>query len=116
MIDYEIETTDTGYDITLPLTKISEASTLLFNQVRLLLDTYTGEFLYDNTQGIDYDSFLGDNTDLTTLRSKYYSKIKNLEYFGSMTDFKVDVTNRKLEISFTVTSSDGDSEDFEQEL
>ena len=116
MIDYAIEETDTGFDITIPLTKVSDYSTLLFNQVRLLLDTYLEEFPYDSTQGIDYESFVGDNTDLTSIKSKYYSKIKNLQYFSSMTNFAVNIDGRKLEISFTVTSTEGDSEDFAQEL
>tara|TARA_R110000851_G_scaffold38771_1_gene99232 strand:+ start:318 stop:671 length:354 start_codon:yes stop_codon:yes gene_type:complete len=117
MIDYEIKTINAGYDIVLPLMKVSDYSTLLFNQVSLLLDTYLTEFPYDSTQGIDYDSFLGDSLNLASIRNKYYSKISKLLYFSSMTNFAVNLTeNRSLKISFTVTATTAASKVFEQEV
>mgnify|MGYP003627849869 CR=1 FL=1 len=117
MIDYRIKAINTGYDIVLPLIKVSDYSTLLFNQVSLLLDTYLTEFPYDSTQGIDYDSFLGDSLNLASIRNKYYSKISTLLYFSSMTNFSINLTdNRALKISFTITAINAVSKDFEQEV
>ena len=117
MIDYEIKAINTGYDIVLPLIKVSDYSTILFNQVSLLLDTYLTEFPYDNTQGIDYNSFLGDSLNLASIRDKYYSKISKLLHFGSMTNFVVNLTdNRTLKISFTVTATTAVRKDFNQEI
>ena len=114
MIDYQIKAIN---DIALPLTKVRDYSTLLFNQVSLLLDTYLNEFPYDSSQGIDYDSFLGDSLNLSSIRDKYYSKISKLVYFSSMKNFSVNLTdNRTLKISFTITAITAVTKDFEQEV
>lgn len=115
MIDYKAIKTDRGYDIALPLAKITKEDDLLFQQVELLLDTHLREFIYDIMLGIDYKSFLGEEVDLTNIESEYRTKISNLVYFGGMDNFNIEIEdNRKLKISFTVYSSEGSDQTFTQ--
>jgi len=113
-IDYAVQETSEGeFDLVLPLAKTFEISDLLFQQVDLLLNTYTNEFLYDITQGMPYDDLLGKSFDLTTLETVYYGKISPLVYFNDLIDFQVDITaQRVIEISFKVVAVDGNSQEF----
>lgn len=116
-MDYETFKTDTGYDITLPLVKVTDKATLLFQQVELLLDTWTGEFLYDSTQGIAYEDFLGDSVRLINLQREYYNKVSKLLYFADFKDFTSNVSkNRQITITFTVVAETGEEQSFSQEV
>jgi len=114
MIDYLV---DENFDVVLPLQKVTDISTLLFQQVRLLLNTWTGEFPYDNRMGIAYEEkVIGTSSiDVTEIEIEYFSKISVLQYFKSMDNFAIETTaQRELLISFSVTSTDGSTETFEQ--
>lgn len=114
MIDYLI---DDNLDLVLPLQKVTEQSALLFQQVQLLLETYTFDFPYDTTAGMPYDESIltGRDVDATELETIYYRKISALEYFYKMTDFNIAISSdRNMSISFKVYSEDGYSESFNQ--
>lgn len=113
-IDYAIQETNEGeFDLILTLEKVTSESDLLFQQVDLLLNTYTGEFLYDTTDGMPYDDILGQNFDLTSLENLYYDKISVLTYFQDLRDFQVNIdSDRKLNISFDVFATNGQSQNF----
>ena len=113
-IDYKVNETEEGqFDIILPLTKVVLQEDLLFQQVDLLLETYTGEFLYDITQGMPYDDILDKSFDLTTLETIYYDKIKVLVYFKDMQDFLIDIDqDRNYLISFTVVAENDVTQSF----
>lgn len=118
MIDYKVKRIQNGYDVELPLAKISNKDDLLFQQVELLLDTWLGEFVYDVSLGIDYKSFLGNEIDLTNIERTYYDKISKLLYFGKMENFKIDIdrNNRKLKISFDIVSVNESTQTFNQTI
>ncbi len=113
-IDYEVSETEEGqFDINLPMTKVVAQEDLLFQQVDLLLETYTKEFLYDVTQGMPYDDILEKSFDLTTLETIYYDKIKVLVYFKDMQDFLIDIDkDRNYLISFVVIAQNDVSQSF----
>jgi hypothetical protein len=114
MIDYLV---DDDFDIVLPLQKVTDPSDLLFQQIRLLLETFTDDFVYDVTAGMPYDESIlsGGDVNVAELESIYYSKISSLAYFGSMENFTIELeSNRELKISFSVFSSSGESQTFEQ--
>jgi len=113
-IDYEVTEIEEGqFDIDLPLTKVTNQVDLLFQQVDLLLETFTGEFLYDVTQGMPYDDILDKSFDLTSLETIYYDKIKVLVYFKDMQDFIIDIEqDRNYLISFVVIAQNDASQSF----
>lgn len=113
-IDYKtVETEEGQFDVVLPLTKVVAKEDLLFQQVDLLLETYTKEFPYDITQGMPYDDILNKNFDLTSLETIYYDKIKVLVYFKDLQDFFVDIdSNRNYLISFIVVAQNNESQNF----
>jgi hypothetical protein len=114
MIDYLV---DENFDIVLPLQKVTYPSDLLFQQVRLLLETFTNDFVYDVTAGMPYDESIlsGGDVNIAEFESIYYKKISALVYFGSMENFTISLeSNRELRISFSVFSSSGESQFFEQ--
>lgn len=113
-IDYKVTETEEGqFDINLPMTKVVGLENLLFQQVDLLLETYTEEFLYDVTQGMPYDDILDKSFDLTTLETIYYDKIKVLVYFKDMQDFLIDIDeDRNYLISFTVIAQNDATQSF----
>lgn len=113
-IDYEVSETEEGqFDIILPLTKVVLQEDLLFQQVDLLLETYTGEFLYDITQGMPYDDILDKSFDITTIETVYYDKIKVLVYFKDMQDFLIDIDqDRNYLISFVVVAQNDVTQSF----
>lgn len=112
MTDYLV---DENFDIVLPLTKITDPATLLFQQVRLLLETFTGDFPYDATAGMPYDEAIlsGGDVNVAELESIYYKKISALAYFGSIKDFSITLTaSRNVQITFTVVSTTGEAMEF----
>jgi hypothetical protein len=113
-IDYKVTETEEGqFDINLPMTKVVALENLLFQQVDLLLETYTEEFLYDVTQGMPYDDILDKSFDLTTLETIYYDKIKVLVYFKDMEDFLIDIDeDRNYLISFVVIAQNDAAQSF----
>ena len=113
-IDYELTETDEGqFDVVLPLTKVVEKEDLLFQQVELLLETFTKEFPYDTTQGMPYDDILDKSFDLASLETIYYDKIKVLVYFKDFKDFLIDIDkDRNYLISFTVIAQNNESQNF----
>lgn len=113
-IDYKTEEIDTGqFDIVLPLTKIFTQEDMLFQQVQLILNTYTKEFLYDITMGMPYDSMLDKKFDVTETEGIYYEKISVLIYFKDMHSFVMDIDqDRNYLISFTVVSQNDVSQEF----
>ncbi len=114
MIDYLV---DENFDVVLPLQKVTDKSTLLFQQVRLILNTWTKEFPYDILMGIAYEEkVIGtSNIDVTEIEIEYFSKISVLQYFQSMDNFSIETTaQREILISFSVTSTDGSTETFTQ--
>jgi len=113
-IDYQVTETEEGqFDVVLPLTKVTTQEDLLFQQVDLLLETYTEEFVYDITQGMPYDDILTKGFDLTTLETVYYDKIKVLVYFKDMTDFLIDIDeDRNYLISFVVVAQNDATQSF----
>ena len=113
MIDYKLD----NFDLVLPLEKVTEASTLLFQQVELLLNTYTYDFPYDITAGMPYDESIinGRDVDATDIETIYYRKISVLQYFYDMRDFAIKITgDRNMEITFKVYSTDNQSQTFSQ--
>ena len=112
--DYKVEETNEGdFDIVLTLEKVIAQEDLLFQQVELLLNTYTTEFLYDITMGMPYDDILGKDFDLTSVESIYYGKIRTLIYFKDMKDFLLDLDeNRNYIVSFTVIAQNDESQNF----
>lgn len=114
VFDYNaIEVTEGEFDITLPLEKVTAKEDLLFQQVELLLNTYTEEFLYDITMGMPYKDILKKDFDLTTLESLYYDKIKVLVYFKDLQDFLLDIDeNRNYIVSFTVIAENEATQTF----
>ena len=114
MIDYKVNDT---FDIILPLQKTTTESDLLFQQVKLILNTYEGEFPYDVRMGMAYEEkILGlDGVDVTEIEIEYYKKISILQFFSSMNNFSVTLnTNRELLISFSITSTENQTENFNQ--
>ena len=114
MIDYLV---DDNFDIVLPLQKVTSASDLLFQQVKLLLNTWQGEFPYDVRMGIGYEQkILGlQSVDVTEIEIEYFKKISVLQFFKSMNNFSVSLNaNRELLISFSVTSTENQIEIFNQ--
>ena len=116
MIDYLI---DDNLDLVLPLQKVTVESELLFQQVQLLLETYTYDFPYDVTAGMPYEESIitGRDVDSTELETIYYRKISVLEHFYKMTDFSIAISpDRNMSISFKVYSSDGYAQAFSQDV
>jgi hypothetical protein len=116
MTDYAV---DTNFDITLPLQKLTLESDILFQQARLLLHTWQGDFPYDVRMGMPYEqSLLGVNdVDATDIESIYYNKISKLQYFQSIKNFQITTTaQRELLISFDVYATNGQSQNFSQEI
>ena len=114
MIDYLV---DENFDIVLPLQKVTNESDLLFQQVRLLLNTWTFDFPYDVTMGIDYEGkILGtQNVDATEIELEYYAKVSKLQYFKTLTNFAISQNaQRELIISFDVTSIENQTQNFTQ--
>lgn len=113
MIDYLV---DDNFDIVLPLKKVTSESDLLFQQVRLILNTWTKDFPYDITAGIPYeDRILGVDIDATDIEVIYYKKISKLIYFKNLENFSISVdANRNINITFDVYATDGTSQTFEQ--
>ena len=113
-MDYQV---NDNFDIDIPLVKVTDISTLLFQQVRLILDTWTGEFPYDITAGMPYKTdILGGNVDGTNIERIYYDKISVLQGFKSLENFSISQSSdRTLTISFDVTSTAGDAQNFIQE-
>lgn len=114
MIDYLV---DENFDIVLPLQKVTNESDLLFQQVRLLLNTWTFDFPYDVTMGIDYEGkILGtQSVDVTEIEIEYYSKVSALQYFKTLTNFAISQNaQRELLISFDVTSTENQTQNFTQ--
>ena len=114
VFDYQdLEYSEGNFDIEIPLTKVTAKEDLLFQQVDLLLNTYTEEFLYDITLGMPYDDILKKDFDLTGLQSLYYAKISALVYFKDMTDFLLDIDeNRNYLVSFTVIAENEATQTF----
>lgn len=104
IFDFKIKDTGVGeFDIELPLVKIGLQEDMLFQQVNLILNTYTEEFVYDITAGMPYDEILTKGFDFTKLESIYFDKISELVYFKDMKDFLVDVdSDRNYAVTFTV--------------
>ena len=101
------------FDIELPLVKVVEKEALLFQQVELLLNTYTTEFVYDVTLGMPYDDILKKDFDLTSLESLYYAKISTLIYFKDMRDFLLDIDeNRNYIVTLTVIAENNTAQTF----
>ena len=114
MIDYLV---DENFDIVLPLQKVTNESDLLFQQVRLLLDTWTNDFPYDINAGIPYSETIlsGGDIDVAQIETIYFQKISVLQYFNSLENFEIELdSNRNITISFTVRSTSGTSQNFEQ--
>lgn len=114
MTDYLV---DDNFELVLPLQKITQPSTLLFQQVRLLLHTWQTDFVYDTRMGMPYEqSILGINdVDATDIEVIYYKKISKLEYFKTIENFNIERTaQRELLISFDVIAQDGASQNFTQ--
>ncbi len=112
MIDYLV---NDNFDVVLPLQKVTDKSDLLFQQVRLILNTWTNDFPYDITAGIPYDeSILGtSNVDASDIEIIYYQKISKLVYFKNLENFSISRnSNRELIISFEVFAVNGDSQTF----
>ena len=114
IFDYQaLEQTEGNFDLTIPLTKITQKEDLLFQQVDLILNTYTGEFLYDINLGMPYDDVLKKGFDLTRLETLYYGKISALVYFKDMTKFILDVDeNRNYLVNFTVIAENNATQNF----
>ena len=112
-MDYRV---DENLEIIIPLEKVTDQSELLFQQVRLLLRTWTNDFPYDITAGMPYDGkILSGDIDATNIQRIYYAKISVLEGFGSLENFAFEVDrNRNINISFDVVSLDGQSQTFTQ--
>jgi len=112
-MDYRI---DEDLEIIIPLEKVTDQSELLFQQVRLLLRTWTGDFLYDVNAGMPYDGkILRGDIDATNIQRIYYAKISVLEGFGDLVNFAFAVSpDREINISFDVVSLDGQSQTFTQ--
>ena len=101
------------FDIDMPLVKVTAKEDLLFQQVDLLLNTYTEEFLYDITLGMPYDEILKKDFDLTSLESLYYAKISVLIYFKDIQDFLLDIDeNRNYNVTLTVIAENEASQTF----
>lgn len=114
MTDYLV---DNDFDVVLPLQKVTDKATLLFQQVRLLLHTWQADFVYDIRTGMPYEqSILGTkNVDATDLEVIYYKKISVLEYFKTINNFRIERTaERELIISFDVVAQNGASQNFVQ--
>ena len=114
MIDYLV---NEDFDIVLPLQKVTIESDLLFQQTRLILNTWEGDFPYDVRMGIAYESkILGvSGVDVTEIEIEYYKKISVLQFFKSMNNFNIERnSNRELLISFSVTSTDNQTQSFNQ--
>ena len=114
MTDYLV---DENFDIVLPLQKLTDKATLLFQQVRLLLHTWQEDFVYDIRSGMPYEQkILGTNSvDATDIEVIYYKKISVLEYFKTIQNFKIERTaQRELMISFDVVAENGASQNFTQ--
>ena len=114
MIDYKIENIGIGtFDIVLPIEKITNNDDLLFQQVKLILNTYLKEFPYDITMGIPYQQILNKEFDLTTIEKIFFNKISVLFYFKEMKNFTIDIDiNRNYNINFTVVSKSATTQDF----
>lgn len=114
MFDYRV---DDNLELILPLEKVTDYNELLFQQVRLLLNTWTADFPYNINNGIDYEGkMLGIDVDVTDIEVEYYEKISALKYFKSLDNFAIEqTTDRNLKISFDVTSQDDTTETFTQE-
>jgi aminopeptidase C len=114
MTDYLI---DDNLDIILPLTKITDISDLLFQQVVLLLNTWTSDFVYDITMGIDYEGKIINSRDIdvTEIEIEYYSKVSKLQNFKKIENFGIKVTEvREIIITFDVYSIENKFQTFEQ--
>jgi len=114
IFDYKATEGNEGeFDIDLPLVKVTKEEDLLFQQVDLILNTYTKEFVYDVTLGMPYDDILTKGFDFTSLESLYYAKISKLIYFKDMQDFLLDIDNkRNMNISFTVFALNNVNQNF----
>jgi hypothetical protein len=112
-MDYRV---DDNMDVIIPLEKVTEQSELLFQQVRLLLRTWTEDFPYDVNSGMPYDGkILNGDIDATDIQRIYYAKISALEGFGSIENFALSISqDRKISISFDVISLDNQSQTFTQ--
>lgn len=112
-MDYRL---DENLELIIPLEKVTDQSELLFQQVRLLLRTWTGDFVYDVNAGMPYDGkILKGDIDVTDIQRIYYAKISVLVGFSSIENFSILVdNNRGINISFDVISLDGQSETFGQ--
>jgi hypothetical protein len=114
MIDYEIKE---NFDIVLPLTKVTDISDLLFQQVSLLLNTWTGDFVYDIRMGIDYEGKIinSQNIDVTEIEIEYYNKVSKLINFKKLENFGISVDEtRNITITFDVYSIENKYQTFEQ--
>lgn len=114
MIDYLV---DENFDVVFPLQKVTDESDLLFQQVRLLLETFTNDFPYDITAGMPYNETIlsGGDVDIAQLETIYFKKISALQYFDSLDNFEIELdASRNIKISFTVRSISGASQNFEQ--
>lgn len=114
MFDYFV---DDNIDIVLPLVKITDPDALLFQQVILLLNTWTSDFVYDINAGIDYEGkMLGIDVDVTDIEIEYYNKISVLPFFKSLDNFSIEQTvDRNIIVSFDVTSQNDITQTFTQE-
>ncbi len=117
-MDWQTMETKEGYhDIILPLTKITQKSQLLFQEVDLLLDTWTGEFLYNIENGIPYEPILEGMIPLDRIEPIYFNQISKLKNFLYMDDFKATMgKNRELTVSMCITSIYDDSRYFVHEV
>ena len=114
MIDYLV---DDDFDIVLPLQKVSNISDLLFQQIKLLLETWQGDFLYDITMGIGYEQKIinSKDIDVTEIELEYYEKISKLIGFKRLSNFNISVdSSRNINISFDVYSIENKYQNFTQ--
>ena len=109
-----IETSTQGYhDLVLPLQKISDSGELLFQEVNLILDNWKGEYLFDISQGMDYEAILDKTFDFRRLESMYFNVLLSLRYFVSMENFEAKLdADRELHVSFCVLAESGEKKDY----